>query len=157
MKLNEIVATFSDLDKAQAVEAKLEQARVPAKVLDQSKLQRFVFLSEPLACYRVLVSEADYEKAREFLKAADAQDHILQDEVHCLQCGSPHVDYPQYSRKFVTTTMYGMLFAFLHLIDKTFYCQECHHTWPVKDLLRPGADALNWPSKDRGLVKEERG
>jgi len=143
---NEIVATFSDLDKAQAVKIKLEQAGIPARVLDQSKLQRFIYLSKPLACDKVLVEEANYEKARNFLKVSDAQDHILRDEIHCLQCGSPHVDYPQFTRKFITTTIFGVVGALLHIIDRTFYCQDCHHTWQAKDNLRSHTDILNWPT-----------
>jgi len=153
---NEIVATFNDLEKAEAVKIKLEQAGIPARVLDQSKLQRFIYLSKPLACDKVLVNEADYEKARNFLRVSDAQDHILQHEVHCLQCGSPHVDYPQFTRKFITTTFFGVLFALMHLIDRSFYCQDCHYTWQAKDNLRSHTDILNWPTH-RGAVKEERG
>jgi hypothetical protein len=154
---NEVVATFNDLDKAQAVKLKLEKAGIGAKLSDESNLQKFVYLSHPLACAKVLVEEADYEKARRFLLETDSQDHALADEVHCLKCGSPHIEYPQYTRKFMTTTFFGVLFSLLHLLDKAFYCQDCHHTWPVKDLLRPRTDIFNWPKRHAGVVKEERG
>jgi hypothetical protein len=154
---SEVVATFNDLDKAQAAKARLEQTGIKARVVDESRVQRFVYLCKPLACDKVLVDEPDFEKARTFLQTADAQDHILRDEVRCLQCGSPHVEYPQFTRKFVTTTFFGVLFSLLHLIDKAFYCQDCHHTWPAKDHLRRDTDILNWPSHEGGVAKQERG
>jgi hypothetical protein len=155
--LNKVVATFSELDSATAVRDKLEKDGIRAKVVDHSKFQKFVLFSKPLACDKVLVEEADFEKARQLLERADKQDHILRNEIVCLQCGSPHVDYPQFARKFITTTFFGVLFTLLRVMDKTFYCQDCHHTWPETEILRPRTDALNWPAAQRGVVKEERG
>jgi len=82
------VATFSDLDKAQEVKQRLNQAGIPAEVHDETKLQRFWFVSKPLAGDKVVVTEQDFERAREVLKAEDAKDHVLQGEVRCPQCES---------------------------------------------------------------------
>jgi hypothetical protein len=150
------VATFSDLEKAQAVSVRLNRAGIPAKVKDESKLQKFWFLSKPLAADKVLVDEKDFDRALVTLKAADAQDHILQGEVRCPQCGSAEVEYPQFTRKFMTTTMVEVL-CLLHILDRAFYCQSCHHTWPASRVMRPTNDVLNWPAKDRGVVPQERG
>jgi hypothetical protein len=152
-----ILATFNDLDQAQAAKLILDQAGIPTDVVDESKLQRFVFLSKPLACDKVLVAEADFQKGREVLEAADAQDHILRNEVCCLKCRSPRVQYPQFTRNCLTPTFFQVLFSFLHLTQKKFYCLDCHNTWLATESLRPRTDILNWPSKNRGLVKEERG
>jgi hypothetical protein len=153
----EVVATFNDLEKAHAAQADLERAGIEAKVADQSKLQRFIFLSKPLASAKVVVKETDFAKARQVLQSADEQDHVLLDEVRCLKCGSPHVEYPQFSRKSITTTVFAVTGSVLHLIDKEFYCRDCQHTWPAKDMLRRRTDILNWPAKDGGVVKQERG
>jgi hypothetical protein len=56
----------------------------------------------------------------------------------------------------MTTTLVEVC-CFLHIVDKEFYCQKCHYTWPVSEVLRPETDVLNWPAKDRGLVVKERG
>ena len=151
-----IVATFSDVQKAQVVESRLKQAGISATVDDESKLQRFFFLSTPLASQRVYVDDKDFEKARQFLREADARDHILNGEVRCLQCGSARVDYPQFTRKFMTTTLVE-LFCLLRLVDKTFYCEDCHYTWPVTVSLRTKVDLLNWPIPQGGVVRQEKG
>jgi hypothetical protein len=155
--LNEVVATFNDAEKGEAAKRKLEQAGIRAKVADSSQFQKFVLFSKPLASIKVFVEEAEFQKARQLLQRADETDPILQDEVRCLQCGSPQVDYPQYARKFITTTFFGIVLSLLRLMDKTFYCQDCHHTWPAAENLRPRTDALNWPRERAGVVKEERG
>ncbi len=150
------VATFSDLEKAQEVRKRLAEAGISAQAHDESRLQMFWFLSKPLAAHKVVVDEKDSDKALLALQIADAQDHILQGEVRCPQCGSANVEYPQFTRKFMMTTLVEVL-CFLHIIDKAFYCQGCHHTWPVSHVLNAKTDVLNWPSRKRGLTAHERG
>jgi len=156
VKQQETVATFSDIEKAQEVKRRLEEAGIQAEVNDESNLQKFWFMSKPLAADKVVVDEKDFENARKALQAVDAQDHVLQGEVRCAQCGSADVQYPQFTRKFMTTTLVEVL-CFLHVLDKSFYCAKCHHTWPASEALRPKTDVLNWPVKENGLVKSERG
>lgn len=150
------VATFNDIEKAEEVKNRLVAAGISAEVYDESKLQKFWFLSKPLAADKVIVDVKDFDKARLALQAADAEDHILQGEVRCPQCGSADIEYPQFTRKFMTTTLVEVL-CFLHVIDKTFYCQKCQHTWPASVDLRQKTDVLNWPAKGDGMVKNEKG
>jgi hypothetical protein len=149
-----IVATFSDLDKAQEVQHRLTQAGIPAEVHDESKLQKYWFLSKPLGADKVVVDEKEFEKARSVLQAADVKDHVLQGELRCPQCGSADVEYPQFTRKFLTTTLVEV-FCFLHVLDKQFYCKSCQNTWPANSALREETDLLNWPKKEGRLVKKE--
>jgi CO dehydrogenase/acetyl-CoA synthase alpha subunit len=150
------IATFSDLEKAQDIKNRLAKAGIVAEVYDESKLQKYWFLSKPLAAGKVVVDEKDFEKARRALKAADDLDHILQGEVRCPECGSCNVEYPQFTRKFMTTTLVEVL-CFLHLIDKQFYCHGCHHTWPASPALESKIDVLNWPVKERSRAVNEKG
>lgn len=151
------VATFSDREKAEAVRKQLEEMGVPARVADESILQRFWFVSKPLGAEKVVVEEKDFERAMQALAAAEAKDHqLMQGAIKCPQCGSSNVQYPQFTRKFMTTTMVEVL-CLLHMMDKEFYCEQCHYTWPAKEVLRAKSDILNWPDKDKGLVKKEKG
>jgi hypothetical protein len=151
-----VVATFGEADKAEVVRNRLEQAGMSAIVDDESNLQKFFFLSKPLASQKVYVDDKDSVRARQFLREADTRDHILNGEVRCLQCGSARVEYPQFTRKFMTTALVGLgcLFRF---VDKSFYCLDCHRTWPVTVSLRKKSDILNWPAHDGGLVRNEKG
>ena len=149
------VATFGDREKAQAVQNRLEQAGIHAEAADESFFQRFWYLSKPLADEKVYVAEGDYDKARQFLQAADKQDHILQGELRCPKCGSVRIDYPQFTRKFIATT-FAEAACFLHLMDKQFFCKACNHTWPAKVTLRPKEDVLGYP-KEGPRVKDEKG
>src|SRR5581483_7722588 len=82
------VATFSDLPKAEVAKKQLEQAGIPAQLTDESKLQRFWFLSRPLAGKKIKVAIEDFDRGRAVLEKADATDHILRGEIRCPQCGS---------------------------------------------------------------------
>ena len=150
------VATFSDLEKAQEVKKRLVEAGISAEIHDESKLQKFWFLSSPLAGDKVVIDQKDFDKACQVLQTADALEHVLDGEVRCPECGSACIDYPQFTRKFMATTLVEV-FCFLHIIDKTFYCQGCQHTWPASDALRQNHDVLNWPAKNRGQAKNEKG
>ena len=150
-----VVATFSDLEKAEEVKNCLAKAGIATEVIDESKLQKFWFLSRSLAADKVMVAQEDFDRARSVLQAADAQDHhVLHGELRCPQCGSPNIEYPQFTRKFITTTLVEV-FCFLHIIDKTFFCKQCQHTWPASVALRQKTDVLNWPDKNDGVVKKE--
>jgi hypothetical protein len=149
------VATFSDFDKAEVVKDRIEKAGIPAEIYDESELQRLWFLSRPLANEKVKVDEKDFDRARHVLEAADTSEQLLHCEIKCPQCGSPLVEYPQFTRKFVTTTLVEV-FCLLHIIDRQFYCKRCHYSWPASDHLRPKMDLLNWPDKGHpGLTKRE--
>jgi hypothetical protein len=92
-----VVATFNDAEKSQRVKDRLGKEGIHAATFDESKLQRFWFLCRPLANHRVCVKEEDANKARQFLKTTG---DILQGQICCPQCGSPRVEYPQFTRKF---------------------------------------------------------
>ncbi len=148
------VATFSDKEKAETIKEQLDAAGIAAELFDETKLQRLWFISKPLAGEKVKVDEKDFDRARQVLEAADVTDHTLQGEIKCPQCGSPRIEYPQFTRKFLTTTLVEV-FCLLHVIDRKFYCKSCHHTWPPSEPLRATTDHLNWPRKELGLVKKE--
>ena len=140
------VLTFNEPEQAEPLEKQLEKAGIPAPVFDERKLQKYWFIAEPLAGIRLRVDKQNYERAEKLLDEWDAMDGALRDAVHCPQCGSSEVEYPQFTRKFVTPTIYAILCA-IGLFEKKFYCQHCHLTWPTKVLVEPKTDILGWPEK----------
>ena len=142
------VASFNELDEANAVKNRLEQAGIRAEVYDESKLQRFWFQAEPFAGKKVRVDERDFEKAKLALDALDAKEGTLHDAVRCPKCDSPRVEYPAATRKFVGPALIEIFCTTTHLMEKQFYCESCQHTWGTKVKLKPETDVLGWPVKD---------
>src|SRR2546425_3394433 len=96
------VATFNELEPAESLRERLQNAGVPAMIRDESKLQRFGFFSRPLASKKVQIDADHFERARQLLAEWDRADGALRDAVRCPQCHSPRVEFPQYTRKFIT-------------------------------------------------------
>ena len=138
MKRSQItVAAFSDLEKAQKVKKHLVEAGIHAEIYEESKLQKYWFMSKPLGADKVVVDHEDFDKARLLLQAADEQDHVLMGEVRCLQCGSADVEYPQFTRKFMTTTLVEV-FVFCVLLTSHFIARIA---------ITPGRPVWRWTKR----------
>ncbi|MDB6124604.1 MAG: phosphoenolpyruvate synthase [Pedosphaera sp.] len=125
-----IVATFNERSKAGPIKQRLEEAHIPAEVHDESSMEKFWFVGKPLAGVRVKVPARDYEKACQLIHEWDRADGLLRDAVRCPECDSSRIEYPQYARKSVLPNIFGAVAAGLGLIEKEFYCMDCHYTWP---------------------------
>lgn len=130
------IASFDQQEQAEQLRARLEQAGIPCEVFDESRLQKYWFLSRPHAAVKLRVEALDFDKARELLSGLDAVENVLHDAIRCPQCGSSRVEYPQFTRKFVTPT-FVEIFCFLHLMEKEFYCEDCQLTWPDHPVRMP--------------------
>lgn len=139
-----VVATFNDMDHARPVLKRLSEGGLHAKVRDEARWQS-AHLSDRLASVKIEVPEPEFNTARERLR--DCPPCEMEQAVCCPECGSPDVDYPQVTRKFILPSLHT-LFLKLGFVEKLFYCHTCHATWPVRDKLEPERDALNWPIKD---------
>jgi hypothetical protein len=150
------VATFSDHEKAERAAQCLKDAGIAAEIQDETKLQKFWFVSKPLAHQKVYVPEGSLDHAVRALNGADMQKEVLQGEVRCPKCGSPRIEYPQFTRKFMTTTLLEVL-CLVGILKREFYCTDCHFEWPAKVTLRSSTDILRWPErkKERHLVRNE--
>ena len=140
------VATFNELQQAEPLKPRLDRAGIKAEIHDERNLQRYWFLSETLAGIRLRVEKHDYERAKQLLADWDRTDGALREAVHCPECGSSRVEYPQFTRKFVSPSLYALLCK-LGFFEKHFYCEECHYTWPPKQKIERETDLLGWPKK----------
>jgi hypothetical protein len=133
---NITVATFNVPAHAEPLRKRLEQEGIPALVHDDSKLERMWFVSKPLAGVRVDVPERDFERTLKLFKSWGANEEALRDAVRCPECASSRIEYPQFTRKFLLPNLVG-LFSAIGLVQKEYYCQDCHYTWPSKENNRP--------------------
>jgi hypothetical protein len=138
-----IVATFNDRDHAEPILQRLRETGLHPLFRDETRWQQ-AHLSERLASVKVEVPEEEFDAARARLKEGGACN--LEQAVCCPECGSPDVDYPQVTRKFILPSLHAILFK-LGIVEKQFYCNTCQATWPVREKLEGERDELNWPIK----------
>jgi hypothetical protein len=141
-------ATFNKPEDAEPLRKRLEAAGIRTEIRDERKLQRYWFISDPLAGIHLRVDGNQYEAANRLIHEWDAAEGVLKDAVHCPACRSSRVEYPQFTRKFVSPTFYAVLCA-LHIFERRFYCEDCHFTWPLHDKVETPTDLLGWPVKGK--------
>jgi len=143
-----LLATFHEVEPAQQLRMRLQQAGIEAFIHDDSKLQRLWLIAQPLAAIHLAVIRPDYQRAAELLAQAHRAEGVLNHAVCCPDCGSPRVEFPQLTRKFITPSLGSLLMA-VGLVPREFYCLDCHYTWPTAIHLEPRRDALGWPAQSK--------
>lgn len=138
------VATFDTLEPALELQARLAQADVPSVIHDESKLERYWFMSEPAAAFHVEVPPADYLPARELIAAWQRNGPVLKAAVCCPACGSSRIEYPQITRKFLMPILEACLMA-VHLLPREYYCLDCQFSWPRTRAPKRDFDLLGFP------------
>ena len=139
------MATFNDRDHAGPAVKRLEEAGFHPRIRDETNWQ-IAHMADRLASVKVEVDEAEYEAAKQKLKELDAAEHVLEQAVLCPECGSPDVEFPQVTRKFILPSLHALFYK-LGFEEKMFYCQTCHATWPLREKVEPERDELGWPIK----------
>ena len=139
------VATFNDRAPAEINALRLRAAGFSADIYDESHEQKWkLFNLHPRAHMRGRVHSGEEERAHVLLKEWHQTEGALNDAVHCPECGSSRIEFPQFSRR----TLMGALPAALAatgVIAKEYYCEACHFTWPDVVAVPPELDVLNWP------------
>jgi hypothetical protein len=139
------VATFNAAAPAETLKDRLHDAGMHAEVMDESGAQALMGLTtHPRAHMRVRVRKDEFEQAEALIKEWDTKDGVMREAVHCPQCGSSRVEYPQFSRKAAYSAVVSILAA-VHIVPREYYCQNCQLTWPDKEPVKPNLDILNWP------------
>ena len=125
------IATYNEPAKAKSLKEKFTSAGVKADINNEANLQTYAFMSKPQANVKVKVAEEDFERAQGLMVEWEAADPSI-GAIHCPQCNSPRIEYPQLTRKFLTPALAGILFA-LKVFPKEFYCRDCQFTWTIED------------------------
>src|ERR1043165_3375822 len=98
------ILTFNEPEDAMPLVNRLNGAGIPATMHDERKIQKYWFISEPLAGIKVQVDKKDYQRAIDSLQTWEREENALEKAIHCPACGSSEVDYPQFTRKFSLPT-----------------------------------------------------
>jgi len=133
------VALFSNRDKAAPVARSLVEAGFTAIVRNESWLRAFWFVSGRAAGVSLEVPAEQFERAEEFLAKLDATGSVLQQAVRCPECRSLRVEYPQFAQHSLMTNLALGVAAEVGLVEKDYYCEQCHYTWPKEGTRAPRA------------------
>jgi len=133
------VATFSNRAKAEPLQKRLAESGIQAEIHDELRLEKLWYVSKPATGVRLEVPANQFERAEQLLLDWDASEGALREAIRCPECKSLRVDYPQFTRKSMLTNVMMGLAAELHLMEKEYYCQDCHYTWP-KEGTKPRRD-----------------
>lgn len=124
------VALFNDRAEAEPVQQRLLQAGVLAEIHDELRLEKLWFVPKRDAGARVEVSVRQFERAEQLLLDWDAAEGLMHEAIRCPECGSLRVDYPQFARNSLLTNLAVGLMTEVGLVERDYYCEDCHFTWP---------------------------
>jgi hypothetical protein len=146
------IVSFNDLEPAETLAAKLREAGYHAEVRDESAEQKWkLFNLHPRAHIQVIVPESETDAATATALELDRTQAVLAQGVRCPECGSMRVEYPQFSRRTIMGALPSALAA-AGVIERDFYCESCHYTWPAEEPKAPNLDSLWWSKKKDARV-----
>jgi len=126
------IALFNSRSDAEPIQQRLAQAGIVAEIHEELRLQKLWFVSRRAAGARLEVAVDQLERAEQLLLAWDCAGGALRQAIQCPECKSFRVDYPQFAKNSVMTNMAAGFAAELGLVEKDYYCERCHYTWPKK-------------------------
>jgi hypothetical protein len=124
------VALFSHAPKAEPIRQRLVEAGIPAEIHSKPLLRRMWFISNSEAGARLEVPAEHFERAEQLLLDWDAAEGALREAIRCPECKSLRVLYPQFAQNSLLTNLAMGLLATTGLVEKDYYCEDCHFTWP---------------------------
>jgi hypothetical protein len=122
-------AVFEESNAAQVLEAFFKSKGIETRTYNDKILRLFLFLRPPRMTFRVQVRHGFFKYATDLLDTDPGVPAILQKAVHCPDCGSLRVEYPQMTRKFFLPTLLLHLGIIFRVIEHECYCENCHCIW----------------------------
>lgn len=124
------VALYRDRAKAQVLQRRLLEAGFDATLNDNPRLRTLWFVSREKDDVRVEVPGEQFARAENCLVDWGAGEGPIDGAIRCPECGSLRVQYPQYAQNSLLTNLAMGLLAELRALEKHYYCEDCHYTWP---------------------------
>ena len=129
------VVTFKDCATAEPIQKRLVRAGITAEI-DDELFEKLWFVSKEDADVRIDVPADQVERAQQLLLEWDATEGILRNAIRCPECRSLKVHYPQFAHQSLIPNLAMGFLAKLGLIEKEYYCENCHYTWPKEGTRR---------------------
>jgi hypothetical protein len=125
-----VVALFSRTAKAEPIAKRLTEAGFTTRIQGESWLHALWFVRKRSAGARVEVPSDQFERAQQCLLNFDATTGALAEAVRCPECHGLRVRYPQSAEHSMLTNLTLGTAAMLGVVEKHYYCEKCHYTWP---------------------------
>ena len=124
------IALFSNRAQAEPIEQRLIAVGIAAETHDELRLEKLWFVPKNGAGLRLEVPADQFERAGQLLLDWDAAEGLMCEATRCPECKSLRVDYPQFAHNSMLTNLAVGLMTEVGLVEKDYYCQDCHYTWP---------------------------
>lgn len=124
------IILFSNRSSAEPVHRRLAQEGFTPSINEGPRLTKLWFVSGHSADVRIEVPQDQYNRAEQFLIDLDQRESWLNAAIRCPECGSFRVDFPQYARHSLLTNLAMGILAKIGLVERDYYCEDCHFTWP---------------------------
>jgi hypothetical protein len=141
------VATFDSLEAAEGFRRHLSTKVIHAVVNDERRVQRFWFLAPRRHGIHVRVLPELADIARTYLHDWERRMGLRFRAIHCPECDSSRVEYPQMARQFILPTLMAHIAILLGLQRRRYYCKDCHQSWD--EVAEPGDKALQTEAKNQ--------
>jgi hypothetical protein len=123
------VALFELPQAAEVVRQRLEKAGIAAEIHAEACLASLWFVFGKALGARLEVPIRLETVASRLLAEWDVAENGLPAVLRCPECGSFRVDYPQVTHKSVMTNLALGLIAVVGLLERDYYCEDCHCMW----------------------------
>ncbi len=131
------LALFGDSLPARRVQQRLLRVGIQARIHAELGLARLWFVSKRSASVRVDVPAHQFDRATQLLLQWDSTPGLLHNAIRCPECKSLRVEYPQFTPRSILTNLAMGLMVELRLLEREYYCERCHYTWPKRSANRP--------------------
>src|SRR5436853_7923426 len=106
------IATFNEPDKAKRLKQRFQEAGIEADIHNERHLQAVAFMSRPEANAKIMVDDANFERAQNLMIEWETTDPGgAAAIIRCPQCGSANIEDPQRTRNVLTPPMLGLIHA----------------------------------------------
>jgi hypothetical protein len=110
------------------------EAGIRAEVRDGLGLARLWYTNKRTAGVRLEVPTCQLERAEDLLKDWGGAQGTLRRAIRCPECKSLRVDYPQFTPKSFLTNLAMGFVAVLRLVEREYYCEDCHCMWAREEV-----------------------
>jgi hypothetical protein len=117
------IASFNEIRPALQLQSLLKDAGIESEIQEHHW-----FSTENIGKFKLKIRHDKWDHVKPLLDSWDNQP--LNEAVHCPECNSLRIQYPQLSRKFITPSIVA---TFIPFLKWKFYCQDCHCLWSPHD------------------------